>query len=408
MRRLSRTLVPLACLAVLSGCRPPEAPPSARTIVLWEQEDASVFPFLDQVFSGFRKLPGNEDVRIVRTHYHTEDLRQQFLTASIAGSPPDLIMGPSDSAGVYSVAGFVLPVDGLFDLSRFNQPVVEAISLDGKTWGIPLTNGNHLMLFYNKRLAPVPPRNTAEFFEYCAQKAPKLGLQHCLALNIAEPFWLMPWVGAYGGWPIDNKTPTLDTPAMRKSIAFVLELIRRKFVPAECDYNCADALFKEEKTAFLINGDWAISAYQEKFGQDLGVARIPMLSETGRWPSPMISGKYLMLSSKLKGEKLDLVRRLVEFFVNEENQVAQVGALQRLPSLTRAAASPVIQQSPVLKNSMAQIQVGRPMPMATEIRAVWDAVRPLLGRAIIGKMTPEEAAAQMQRDALSKIQEMND
>jgi len=125
MRRLSRTLVPLACLAVLSGCRPPEAPPSARTIVLWEQEDASVFPFLDQVFSGFRKLPGNEDVRIVRTHYHTEDLRQQFLTASIAGSPPDLIMGPSDSAGVYSVAGFVLPVDGLFDLSRFNQPVVD-------------------------------------------------------------------------------------------------------------------------------------------------------------------------------------------------------------------------------------------------------------------------------------------
>ncbi|MFH1724532.1 MAG: extracellular solute-binding protein [Elusimicrobiota bacterium] len=410
MRRFSRILVPLACLACLGSCRFPEDPAlSARTIVIWEQEDAAVAPFMDSVFEAFRALPGNADVKVVRTHYNTEDLRQQFLTASIAGSPPDLVMGPSDSAGVYSVAGFILPVDGTFGLERYNKPVIEAVTLDGRVWGVPTSNGNHLMLFYNKRLSPEPPRTTDELLRFCATTAKKLKLRHCMAFNLAEPFWLMPWLGAYGGWPIDNKTPTLDTQAMRDAVAFVVDLIHgKKYAPMECDYNCMDALFKEEEVAFVINGDWAISSYQERFKADLGAAKIPRHSGTGLWPTPMVSGKYFMLSSKLEAEKLELVKSLVEFYTNRENQIAQVRELMRLPSLAEAARAGEITGDPVLRASMDQILAGKPMPMATEMRAVWDAIRPPLGKAIILELTPEEAARKMQRDAAAKIEEMRD
>lgn len=408
MKRLTATLLLLAPLT-LASCRLPSGPSDdPKTIVVWEQEDASVVPYIDGVFEDFRKLPGNEDIKVVRTHYHTEDLKQQFLTASIAGSPPDLIMGPSDSAGIYSVAGFILPVDGIFDLERFNKPVMEAITLDGKSWGVPISNGNHLMLFYNKRIVGEAPATTDELFKFCSG-AGKLGLEHCMALNLSEPFWLMPWLGAYGGWPLDNKTPTLDTPAMRSAIAFVLDLIyEKKFVPEECDYNCTDALFKEGKVALIVNGDWALSGYADQLGSDLGVARIPKLSETGRWPSPMVSGKYFMLSSKLEGDKLELIKRLVEFYTGEDNQIAQVKKLKRLPALTKAADSEIITDNPALRASMSQIMVGKPMPMATEMAAVWGAVRPHLGRAVIRKITPAEAASKMQRDAAAKIREMRD
>ncbi len=377
--------------------------------MVWEQEDAHVFPFVDSVFSAFKKLPGNADVRVVRNHYHTEDLRQQFLTASIAGSPPDLLMSPSDTTGVYSVAGFLLPVEDLFDLSRYNKAAVEAVALDGHAWGVPMTNGNHLMLMYNKRFSPKPPETTDELFRFCAGKTKTHKLDYCMAFNLGEPFWLMPWLGAYGGWPIDGKTPTLDTQPMRDAVGFVVDLIYgKKFVPPECDYNCMDALFKEEKVAFIINGDWAISTYRDKLGPNFGVAKIPKLSTTGRWPTPMVSGRYFLLSSKLGGAKLELVRRFVEFYTNEENQIGQLKALMRLPSLVKAAGSKDLAGDAHLRASMDQVLAGKPMPMATEMRAVWDSMRPYLGKAVNRQATPAEAAAKMQVEALRKIREMAD
>ncbi|MFH2203077.1 MAG: extracellular solute-binding protein [Elusimicrobiota bacterium] len=406
MRRL-----PLLFAALIVGACAFSEDPSGdpRTIVVWELEDASVTPFIDAIFKDFAQQPGNDGVRVIRTHFHPEDLRQQFLTASIAGSPPDLVIDASDRAGIYSIAGFILPVNGLFAMERYNKPVVDAISLDGKTWGVPISNGNHLMLFYNKKLAPRAPETTDELFRTCKQIVPRHKLAHCAAWFAGEPFWLVPWLGAFGGFPIDNKTPTLDTEAMRRTLAFLAGLIHdQRIMPAECDYNCMDALFKEGKAAFIINGDWAISSYREKFGADLGVARIPKLSQTGRWPAPMISGRYFMLSSKLEGAKLDLVRRLVEFYTNEKNQTAQVAQLMRLPALKAAMGTEAIRQDAALQASKDQLMVGTPMPMATEIRAVWDAIRPHLAKALLKKITPAEAARKMQKDAAQKIAEMND
>jgi len=405
MRTLPFLFAALFCCA----CAIPEDPSrDPRAIVIWELEDASVTPFIDAIFEDFKKLPGNDGVRIIRTHFHPEDLRQQFLTASIAGSPPDAVIDASDRAGIYSVAGFILPVGGLFDMERYNKPVVEAITLDGKTWGVPISEGNHLMLFYNKRLAPQAPETTDVWLKDCGAIVSKHKLDHCMAWFAGEPFWLVPWLGAFGGFPIDNKTPTLDTQPMREALGFLSGLIDKKVMPAECDYNCMDALFKEEKVAFIINGDWAVSSYRERFGDDLGVARIPKVSATGLWPAPMTSGRYFMLSSKLNGEKLDLVKRLIAFYTNEKNQIAQVEKLMRLPALKSAAAAAAVKRNPALAGSMSQLLVGKPMPMATEIRAVWDAMRPYLAKALLKKITPDEAARKMQKDSTQKIQEMND
>jgi len=55
----------------------------------------------------------------------------------------------------------------------------------------------------------------------------------------------------------------------------------------ECDYDAADSLFKEGKAAMIVNGDWSLSSYltdEVKKKVDLGIARIPKVTETGLWP----------------------------------------------------------------------------------------------------------------------------
>ncbi|MCX5790821.1 MAG: extracellular solute-binding protein [Elusimicrobia bacterium] len=400
-------LLILAVAGSFCSCSRPVADTS-KTIVVWEQEDAQVAPYIDSVFDAFKKLPENAGIQIVRTHYQTEDLRSQFQAASLAGVPPDLLLGPSDTAGLYAVSGFIMPLDGEFDFSRYNKPVVEAITLDGHTWGVPVSNGNHLMMFYNKKLSKAPPKTTDELFSFCAGPAKQLKLEYCLAFDMGEPFWMMPWLGAFGGWPMEGKKPTLDTQAMRDTVNFYLDLkYGKKFVPMECDYNCMDALFKESKTAFIINGDWAISGYQKHFGKDFGLCIIPKLSKTGLFPSPMVSGKYFMVSAGATPEKLAMLKRLLGFYTSKENQVRQYQVLTRLPALKAAGSAPEITSDEVSRISLDQILKGRPMPMATEMRAVWDSARNYLGMATTRKLDVDTAVRKMQENADKKIAEMN-
>ncbi|OGR97039.1 MAG: hypothetical protein A2016_01235 [Elusimicrobia bacterium GWF2_62_30] len=397
----------IVCLAACTACARPTSDTS-KTIVVWEQEDAQVAPYIDSVFEAFKKLPENAGIEIVRTHYQTEDLRQQFQAASLAGVPPDLLLGPSDTAGLYAISGFIVPVEKLFDFSRFNKPVVEAITLDGHQWGVPVSNGNHLMMFYNKKFVKSPPKSTDELFSFCAGPAKTLKLDRCIAFDMGEPFWLMPWLGAFGGWPMDGKTPQLDSKPMRDTLNFYLDLkYEKKYVPMECDYNCMDSLFKEGKAAFIINGDWAISGYQKHFKQDFGLCVIPKLSSTGRWPSPMVSGKYFMLSAGAKPEKMAMIKRLLEFYTSKENQVKQYQTLTRLPALTAAGAAKEITSDEVSRISLDQILKGRPMPMATEMRAVWDSARNYMGLATTKKLPVDEAIRKMQDNTVKKIEEMN-
>ena len=394
-------------LLSLSACTRP-AVDNSKTIVVWEQEDAQVAPYIDSVFAAFKKLPENAGLEIVRTHYQTEDLRSQFQAASLAGVPPDLLLGPSDTAGLYAVSGFIMPLEGYFDFSRYNKPVVEAITLDGHSWGVPVSNGNHLLMFYNKKLVKTPPKTTDELFAYCEGPAKQLKLERCMAFDMGEPFWMMPWLGAFGGWPMEGKKPTLDTRAMRDTVDFYLDLkYEKKYVPMECDYNCMDSMFKESRTAFIINGDWAISMYQKHFKKDFGLCVIPKLSKTGLYPSPMVSGKYFMVSAGAKPGKLAILKRLLEFYTSKENQVKQYQALTRLPALIAAGAAPEITSDEVSRISLDQILKSRPMPMATEMRAVWDSARNYLGMATTRKLDVATAVRKMQENTDRKIEEMN-
>ncbi len=112
---------------------------------------------------------------------------------------------------------------------------------------------------------------------------------------------------------------------MVEALRFVQDLKHTsKIVPVESDYDAADALFKEGKAAMLINGDWSLADYLgEDIAErvDLGIARIPMISETGLWPSPMTSGIYFMLPDYIDQEKEKIAKEFIEFVSTDEVQI---------------------------------------------------------------------------------------
>lgn len=377
-----------------------EAPaPEPMTIMLWHQEGEAenAAQYVQALADAYSAL--HPEITFEVTNKNTELLREDFQTAALAGAPPDLLWTVSDHAGPFTLAEIIIPVDELFDFSLYAESATAAVQLDGKTWGVPISNGNQLMLYYNKALIAEPPADTDALIAAAADlKA--AGLTP-LAYNQTEPYWAAPWLGGFGGkvFAEDGVTPTLNTPEMVATLAWLRQLKTDGIVPAESDYDGADTLFKEGKAAMIVNGDWTLGAYKDLFGDNLGVARIPMVTSTGLWPAPFTSGKFFMIPAGLDEAKVAVVVDFINFATNNDNQLDMVAKLARLPALKTALADTAITSDPYLAGSADQMVVGTPMPTVAEMRCVWDSWKPEMQAVLAGSKSPEDGAAAAQTAA---------
>ncbi len=365
-------------------------------IVLWTKEGEADggLQYVTSLTDAF--TAANPDVTFEVVNKEVETLREDFQTASLAGNPPDLLWTVSDHAGPFTAADLIQPVDDLVDLSKF----VPSVAFDGKTWGAPISSGNHLMLLYNKDMVPTAPADTEEFVKV-AQELTKDGT-YGFAYNQTEPFWLVPWLGGFGGavFAADGVTPTLNTPEMTATLQFLYDIkYTTPIVPAESDYNGADTLFKEGKAAMIVNGDWSLGDYKTALGDKLGVAPLPMVKSTGKYPAPYTSGVYFMVPKTLEGAKLEAVKKFMEFVTSEENQINMVKTLSRLPALKVALEDPMIKDDPILAGSSMQMSYGTPMPVVLEMRCVWDGLKPEMQAVLANTKPAADAAAAAQTAA---------
>ena len=226
-----------------------------------------------------------------------------------------------------------------------------------------------------------------------------------MVFNQTEAFWFLPWLGGFNGsvFADDGVTPTLDTPEMVATFAFLAQIKAAGIIPAESDYDISDAMFKEGNSAMIINGDWSLGGYKEALGDKLGVAPIPQVSATGTYPAPFTSGVFFMVPKEVEGDTLAAVVDFMSFATNLENQVDMVTKLTRLPALTEALADPIITEDPILAGSAAQMSHGTPMPTVLEMRCIWDSIKPELLPTYAGSQAPEVAAANAQNAAVTCI-----
>lgn len=379
-------------------------------ITLWEQMDPGERALQTSQIEAYQLAhPGNE---ILVSHYSTEDLRTQFQTAALAGGGPDLVYGPSDQVGPFSVMDLIHPIEALFppdELAQFRSDAFD--HLGGHVYALPDQVGNHLTLIYNKALLAEPPATMAELLRVGKEQSvddngdgrPD---RYGLVFQVMEPFWTIPFLTGYGGWVMDEKSePTLNTEAMVKALTLIRSFRDQGITPAECDYEIADTIFKEGRAAMIINGPWSWEAYR-KAGLDVGLARIPKIDETGLWPAPMISSKGYSVNKQLSGKRLEAVLSALRYLTQTEFQVQYATQVGTLPTRKQAYERPGVSANPTLNASSQQVEVGRRMPVVAEMRAIWDAMRPSVQNVWNGAEEPTVASQKMQALAVKTIQEM--
>ena len=348
-------------------------------------------------------------------YYETEQARTNFIISALGGSGPALLWGPSDNIGPLVELSVIKPLESYFSPAYLDSFITQPIAAN--TWfrehlyQIADRVGNHLCLVYNRKLVPEPPETMSQLLEmgkrlsYDANGDGKID-HYALAWNYIEPYFFVPFIGGFGGWLIDDQNqPTLNTNATVQAAQFIYDLANvYQIIPKECDYEIANALFKDGYAAMIINGPWSWATYIEN-KIDIGITRIPLIDATGRWPTPMVSPMGYSMNVNLKGEQLQITLELLRYLTSPEVELEFTCAAATIPSRREANRDSLVWGNQLVQSSYYQMQVGRLMPVVTEMRWIWDAMRPGYQSIFTGGKTPQQAAAEMQKLALKLIRE---
>ena len=393
-------LVPL-----LAGCE--EGVDPAR-ITLWHQKTGAERVLFDEIIARYNAA--HPEVVVESLYRETEELRNLFVIASVGGQGPDVIFGPADNVGVLALTETIRPIDQVLPADFLAQFADDGIvRWDGEPWLLADQVGNHLVFVYNRTLLPDPPRTTDEM----VAALQRLTIdddgdgrpdQYGLTWNYREPFFFIPFLTGFGGWVMDEEgNPTLDTDATTDAIRFVLDLRDRYgVIPAESDYDVAETLFKEGRSAAIINGPWAWSGYGDS-GVDYAIAPLPIVSETGLSAAPMVAPKGYSVNANLDPATLPYVRDLLIYLTGPAVQREMAERLSTIPTLPAVRDAVSAGGDLVLRASIDALERGRMMPVEPQLRQIWDGMRGPYQLVMNGAVTPEEGAAMMQAEVEKRI-----
>ena len=353
-------------------------------IELWTKEGDPQIAYVEALAEAYSGEHPNVTIEVVNKD--VEVLREDLVNTALSpDAAPELVWTVADHVGPFTSAGVIQELDGQIDTSAYEEGALAAVQVDGTTWGIPISNGNQLMLYWNKSLiGDAAPADTDELIALAQENTS--GENYGLVFNETESFWLTPWLAGFGAsvFAEDGTTPTLDTPEMQAALSFLYDLkYTDQVMPAEADYTIASDLFTSGSAAMIVNGDWELGSYADQLGDDLGVGPLPTVSETGEDPAPYTAGAFYMVPAATEGDALTVVLDFMAWSTNTENQIQMVEDLRRLPANAEALADPIVTDDPLLAGAAEAVLKGTPQPTNVEMRCVFDAmntaVRDVLG-----------------------------
>jgi len=349
-------------------------------------------------FMGF-----NSTVIINSRHFRSdEELLDQFEAASLAGSGPEILLSKIEAAQRLAASSVIRPIESEIDYASIVSGLNEISSFNGENYVIPFRAMNFLMLFYNKDLVSAVPNDFDSLIEYCKEvNKPKEQIYGFL-LNSREPDWIIPFIGGYQDWIIDYNTNsiTLDSEAMIKTLEFLVKIFNEdKIQPFDIEYEEINNSFKSGNTHMIINGSWAIDEYLEA-KLNFGVAKIPIVWEGFKNPTPIIDGIGFMLNANYYGKNLEAAKKLIEYLMSEDVQTNWNLSTQTISVLKNADSTLQAKDNPILKGAIDQEKICRGKPNEDVIRVIRDAIRINFENVIKGIITPQEAVLKMQEDAI--------
>ncbi|MCR9164404.1 MAG: extracellular solute-binding protein [Nannocystaceae bacterium] len=347
-------------------------------IVLWHayrgEEEAALSRALAKFAEAARAR--GEPVSISTLAIPYDAFSSKINAAVPLGDGPHLFIDSHERLGDYRKREVVAAVGDALEPGAFLPAALEAVTLDGQAFAVPL-NLKSLALYVNTDLA-APPAT----FEEIVSASFGEGI-YPLAYEAMNPYAHAPLLHAFGGRMVqDDDAFGMVGPKAEASVAFAKSLLDAGVVPSDADGALVTNLFRSGKAAFAMSGPWLASDLEGAVPYE--VVPLPRLAQTGETLAPFLTVEAVMLSPK-GAESVSaraLARHLASFDVARRRQRDA-----RIPS----ARLDVPATDALISAFAAQATTAIPMPTSAAMRSTWEPARRAMRKVLRGQVEPGPA-----------------
>jgi arabinogalactan oligomer/maltooligosaccharide transport system substrate-binding protein len=407
---LLMTLSACAGMATPAPAANPTAPASAPggvTLVLWHGWSGASRQALSRLVDAFNRqnTGGRVSLQAMPLTSFDADLR----AAMTYGGGPHLMLVPNTWVGSLAEREALLPLD---DLTADEQGALIPAALGGSRargadgaahiYALPLSFDT-LALYYNKANVLAPPADTADLIGSAHglsdPSAPRWGL----AINLSLENTIGYLYAAGGRVFADDGSVALDGDGRvgaEQWLAWLLDLQNDPRLLARADSSIqVDRAVKDGQA--LMAFDWSHQAglYRSLWGDNMGVALLPLLSSTEGAPQPYVKSDVLAINSRGGAAERAAALAFLRFMTGAEAQaellrsgLQPVRADLKLDDVDTVSAG-------AAQAFRAQAARGQPMPnMPTREREIVRRELALMHRQVLrGEATPADAITEAAR-----------
>ncbi|WP_454151371.1 sugar ABC transporter substrate-binding protein [Microbacterium lacticum] len=371
-------LLVAASMLTLAGCAGgSSAAPSddaskgdSGALTVWVDADRS--RALEDVAKTFEQDKGVKVNLVVKDY---GKIRDEFTAQVPTGKGPDITIGGHDWIGAFVKDGIVAPVELGDKSAEFEKVAMEAVSYDGKTYGLPYAIEN-IAILRNTALADSTP---ATFDEMIA-KGRAAGTEYPFVVGLdpqaADPYHLYPFQTSFGNsvfarnadGSYDPSQLTIGDEAGQQFAGWVTAQgdTGTKVLNLNLSGDLAKEAFNAGKSPYFLTGPWNVADAQSA-GVDVSVDAIP--SAGGSAAQPFAGVQAFFLSAK-STNPLMANEFLVNYIATADVQTKLFEAGGRPPALTESFEA--AQSDPIVGGFATVGANAVPMPSIPEMGSVWD------------------------------------
>jgi arabinogalactan oligomer/maltooligosaccharide transport system substrate-binding protein len=299
----------------------------------------------------------------------------QFITAVPAGKGPDIFISPSTTNKFVS-NGVVAPVELGDAADGFAKVALDAMSQDGKVYGVPFTVEN-IAMYRNTDLVPKPPADfdsaIATGDDLVASGKAKTAMGVGLDPKAGNPYLMMPFQSSFGSTifgqdsagTFDPDDLTIDDNAGKAYAQWLSDAGKSGALDPDLTLDIALTQFKDGDLPFLITGPWDLAGIKDS-GVKYAIDPIP--SAGGEFAAPFV-GNYGVYQSSQAENPLAASLFLTDFMTRTETQVDIWKEAQNPPALLSAFEE--VSSDPDMKAFGEIGQKAVPIPNIPAMDQVW-------------------------------------
>lgn len=381
----------LASLLAVCGALLPAWVMAKESLMLWHAYRGQERQALEQLLDQFNRQQTEIEVQSKAVPFFAYGDR--LTNALPLGRGPDLFIYAQDLLGQWVARGqTVRPLDELISADqrqKFVPLTLEAMTLDGKLYGVPF-DFKGIAMIYNRKLVKQPPQTTQELLAL-AQKFQQQGQGvYGLSYEYRDFYYHAAWVNGFGGGVFDaDGKAVLNQPNNQRAYRYLLEhYVKAGLFPEYPLGETLTSLFNQHKVAVVFSGPWFLGDVAPEI--DIGVSLLPQISEAEhRRLTPWLTVEGLFVSAKTA--KTAAAMQLIEYLTSIESGLVMAQTGRQLPANQQLYQRPELRQDPVLSAFYQQAQHSQIMPNRWIMSRAWGPLTTSLNRSFHGTSSVEQA-----------------